>query len=109
QQNRTSIGRTYAGGRAQQLNEWRNGAACVPQRNESHPPRHLHHQGKSYLRSGLRGFETWRSEERRVGKECRSRWSPYHYKKKSGKNFIFSGGRLACQAETQIKKYEQNK
>ena len=26
------------------------------------------------------GFEviTKRSEERRVGKECRSRWSPYH-------------------------------
>src|SRR6478735_10889142 len=24
-----------------------------------------------------------RSEERRVGKECRSRWSPYHYKKKT--------------------------
>ena len=23
-------------------------------------------------------FETPRSEERRVGKECRSRWSPYH-------------------------------
>src|SRR5258708_34921399 len=23
-----------------------------------------------------------RSEERRVGKECRSRWPPYHYKKK---------------------------
>jgi len=22
--------------------------------------------------------EAWRSEERRVGKECRSRWSPYH-------------------------------
>ena len=22
--------------------------------------------------------ETIRSEERRVGKECRSRWSPYH-------------------------------
>src|SRR2546429_1574287 len=41
--------------------------------------------------SGMRGFEsflpcqtsfasrqTHRSEERRVGKECRSRWSPYH-------------------------------
>src|SRR3546814_13998752 len=31
-----------------------------------------------------------RSEERRVGKECvstcRSRWSPYHYKKKQKKN-----------------------
>src|SRR2546428_8580486 len=23
-------------------------------------------------------LETFRSEERRVGKECRSRWSPYH-------------------------------
>ena len=23
-------------------------------------------------------FELNRSEERRVGKECRSRWSPYH-------------------------------
>jgi len=26
----------------------------------------------------VRGFEPKRSEERRVGKECRSRWSPYH-------------------------------
>src|SRR5438046_5759275 len=26
-----------------------------------------------------------RSEERRVGKECRSRWSPYHEKKKTYK------------------------
>src|SRR5574337_1850489 len=27
----------------------------------------------------LRGFDAiYRSEERRVGKECRSRWSPYH-------------------------------
>jgi len=24
------------------------------------------------------GEDSWRSEERRVGKECRSRWSPYH-------------------------------
>src|SRR5258708_35254998 len=24
------------------------------------------------------GEKTFRSEERRVGKECRSRWSPYH-------------------------------
>src|SRR2546430_16974935 len=27
-------------------------------------------------------MELGRSEERRVGKECRSRWSPYHLKKK---------------------------
>src|SRR3989454_11193894 len=26
----------------------------------------------------LDGNPGWRSEERRVGKECRSRWSPYH-------------------------------
>src|SRR3989454_11725914 len=26
----------------------------------------------------LVNFAAWRSEERRVGKECRSRWSPYH-------------------------------
>ena len=25
-----------------------------------------------------KGFFDFRSEERRVGKECRSRWSPYH-------------------------------
>ena len=28
--------------------------------------------------SGLSLMEISRSEERRVGKECRSRWSPYH-------------------------------
>ena len=27
------------------------------------------------------GIFSGRSEERRVGKECRSRWSPYHLKK----------------------------
>src|SRR3712207_6939304 len=29
-----------------------------------------------------------RSEERRVGKECRSRWSPYHYKKKNPRLYL---------------------
>src|SRR5688572_32771258 len=29
-------------------------------------------------RRGERGERRERSEERRVGKECRSRWSPYH-------------------------------
>ena len=35
--------------------------------------------GKSTMLNAVAG--TWpvdRSEERRVGKECRSRWSPYH-------------------------------
>ena len=26
----------------------------------------------------MQGLNQMRSEERRVGKECRSRWSPYH-------------------------------
>ena len=28
------------------------------------------------VKAGTTGYQ--RSEERRVGKECRSRWSPYH-------------------------------
>ena len=32
----------------------------------------------AYGRPGLSGPLSQRSEERRVGKECRSRWSPYH-------------------------------
>ena len=31
-----------------------------------------------YKKRGCCRNEKWRSEERRVGKECRSRWSPYH-------------------------------
>src|SRR5687768_18378784 len=38
--------------------------------------------GTSAFQSGGRDM---RSEERRVGKECRSRGSPYHYKKKQGR------------------------
>ena len=41
---------------------------------------------KEFLKKGFSGSKTTeiakeagvRSEERRVGKECRSRWSPYH-------------------------------
>ena len=38
-------------------------------------------EGHYSLQVEAPGFEKWsatRSEERRVGKECRSRWSPYH-------------------------------
>ena len=37
------------------------------------------YDGSSKFAKGHRwGFFPSRSEERRVGKECRSRWSPYH-------------------------------
>src|SRR5215216_7781140 len=38
--------------------------------------------GRDGRRGGRRARRRRRSEERRVGKECRSRWSPYHSKKK---------------------------
>src|SRR5690554_8197104 len=34
------------------------------------------------FKAQARCYRYLRSEERRVGKECRSRWSPYHLKKK---------------------------
>ena len=34
--------------------------------------------GELVSRLGVRRKADLRSEERRVGKECRSRWSPYH-------------------------------
>ena len=39
--------------------------------------RDLADDGRGARRRGAASAE-WRSEERRVGKECRSRWSPYH-------------------------------
>src|SRR3712207_3679158 len=39
--------------------------------------RRITRRGKAVLSSGLHPHYV-RSEERRVGKECRSRWSPYH-------------------------------
>ena len=33
---------------------------------------------REFYTNGVDGRDQCRSEERRVGKECRSRWSPYH-------------------------------
>ena len=33
---------------------------------------------RAIKRAAIPAWYTERSEERRVGKECRSRWSPYH-------------------------------
>src|SRR5258708_29567532 len=38
----------------------------------------LFHVGLDLVGRGVQLFGAHRSEERRVGKECRSRWSPYH-------------------------------
>ena len=36
------------------------------------------HPALGYLKAFAEAATAERSEERRVGKECRSRWSPYH-------------------------------
>ena len=39
------------------------------------------HEAEDLVQTALlKAWQSWgeRSEERRVGKECRSRWSPYH-------------------------------
>src|SRR3989449_4807485 len=51
------------------LNKFREAEARIPDREQNH--REHFHQGDT-IRAVLK------SEERRVGKECRSRWSPYH-------------------------------
>src|SRR3712207_1115832 len=46
-----------------------------------YPPTRLHRflaRMSRHTRTAGRGGMLFRSEERRVGKECRSRWSPYH-------------------------------
>ena len=41
--------------------------------------RQFYPEDVAYLaRKNMRRLKHARSEERRVGKECRSRWSPYH-------------------------------
>src|SRR3546814_19075727 len=63
--------------------------------SQSTGPRRAMPSTTKRLRSWLGRLNAWmlptiRSEERRVGKECvstcRSRWSPYHYKKKKNHN-----------------------
>src|SRR5260221_8616349 len=53
-------------------------SARLPRSLSSSPTASLHKASRSMPRSLLERALVSRSEERRVGKECRSRWSPYH-------------------------------
>ena len=52
----------------------------TPLRDPERPEDISHEQARllGFLEQALRAQFLFRSEERRVGKECRSRWSPYH-------------------------------
>src|ERR1051326_2365666 len=55
------------------------GMCAVPVRKAFEPPRNADESVvRLNSRARVRNAELGRSEERRVGKECRSRWSPYH-------------------------------
>ena len=41
-------------------------------------PENMQHTGAYKIRGAYYKISTLSEEERRVGKECRSRWSPYH-------------------------------
>ena len=61
---------------AKQIAKLENGGKVAIQRTVSD----FNSRAPAWVSKGIRqhyGVDT-RSEERRVGKECRSRWSPYH-------------------------------
>src|SRR5258708_3586479 len=67
-------------------------AAAVDPRTGSHNRRHRRRRGVDLQETGRVahrprnvGIIAGRSEERRVGKECRSRWSTDHYKKNANR------------------------
>src|SRR5690348_18445320 len=59
---------------------WVDLPAPSPPSTEINAPRSL--LAMSCMDLCMSHFQHKRSEERRVGKECRSRWSPYHETKK---------------------------
>src|SRR3989338_1814865 len=65
------------------LEGWRSGIllpkALTQPQNEQIEEQGAQEQRHAHRKDGVVLQRTgWRSEERRVGKECRSRWSPYH-------------------------------
>src|SRR2546430_12871744 len=61
------------------------GFACDPVNAERHagvPDRPPNFVQRPTLIDDYQGAADGRSEERRVGEECRTRWAPYHLKKK---------------------------
>src|SRR3712207_9132677 len=58
--------------------EQEDGNLVVQRLSDAPPDRAMHGLTRSLLQNAVTGVTDGRSEERRVGKECRSRWSPYH-------------------------------
>ena len=63
-------------GTAEKVWEWGILKECVELEKEAGKAGREKEEGGR--EGGMEGGKERRSEERRVGKECRSRWSPYH-------------------------------
>ena len=62
-----------------QLGDLRPGSVTSTSGRCGKPDCHCHQPGQPAHGPNFRlTYKVKRSEERRVGKECRSRWSPYH-------------------------------
>src|SRR3712207_597800 len=55
-----------------------DGSLVLTRASESPEHKAMHGLTRSLIQNAVTGVTQGRSEERRVGKECRSRWSPYH-------------------------------
>ena len=69
---------SYSAGTQKKVQQWLADEDHVDEKNEA--LRELWKQaGEQKVPDGMQqSIQRMRSEERRVGKECRSRWSPYH-------------------------------
>ena len=59
-------------------NEEEGVPGCISRGIDEKTANHIYDEMIDFARYAFNKSHAARSEERRVGKECRSRWSPYH-------------------------------
>src|ERR1039458_6965248 len=80
----------------EELSEWTS-LALTSRGIEQLQPSSCRHSARREARKRL--ARNPRSEERRVGKECRSRWAPYHSKKTTPAAIQSAGGPSTAESQ----------